>query len=99
MKIIRVATYAVIFMLPFMAYASDVIPTPEVISANAGLFQWVLGGSILLSLYLLSRQIKASETNNDLQWKAINSMNLAFKTMHDEFLVLKTEHKIHHDKE
>ena len=98
MKLIRVATYAFIalFFISSIACAGGVVPTPRLVSENAGIFQWVLGLAILGSLYLVSKLIKTSEANNDLQWKAINSLNMMVKTMHDEFLEIKTEHRMNH---
>jgi hypothetical protein len=98
MKIIRIATYALmaLFMLAAAAYAGDLIPASKVIEENSGLFQWILGLAILASLYLVAKMIKTSEANNDLQWKAINSLNTMFKTMHDEFIEIKTEHRMNH---
>jgi hypothetical protein len=60
------------------------------------LFQWVLGLVLLGALYLVSRMIKTSEANNDLQWQNIHSLNEMFKKMHDEFIELRTEHRMNH---
>lgn len=97
MTILRFATYILACSIPVMAYASDAIPSPNVVKEHPAFFSWFLGVVLLVALYLVAKMIKAAEQNNDLQWQAIHAMDRSQKKMHEELIALKTEHKFHHN--
>lgn len=98
MKILRIAAYVMAILFPVLAYASDIVPTPDVIAQNASLFQYFLGAVLLFNLWLVSRWIKTSEKNNEKQWESIRGTNKVLVSVKEDVAVLKAEHKIYHKK-